>query len=168
VRPSGPEHLDSSESARAKDNEQEVGSLELETEEDVLLGADAGGAARLVVEGLLAAQGPGPQGGSMWTTVIFIGAMVAIFYVMLIRPQQKQAKEHQTMLAALKKGDVVVTNGGIVGKVHQVTDKFLVIEAARDVRLRVLRSAVSGKAPDGLLDEGEQKAESKPEKDKEK
>ncbi|MBI5548576.1 MAG: preprotein translocase subunit YajC [Deltaproteobacteria bacterium] len=97
----------------------------------------------------------------------FLAVMVVIFYFFLIRPQSKQMKEHKAMLAALKKGDVVVTSGGLIGKVHAVADKFLVLEVAPSVRLRVLGSAVSSKAPEGLLEE-EPKSEKAAEKDKDK
>jgi preprotein translocase subunit YajC len=56
------------------------------------------------------------------------------------------------MLTALKKGDAVVTQGGIIGRVSSVADKFVILEAGRDVRLRVLKQSITGKAPEGLME----------------
>ena len=71
--------------------------------------------------------------------------MFGVFYFILIRPQAKKQKEHQAMLAALGKGDQVVTRGGIIGKISGVKDNELVIEVQEKVRIRVLRSHVDGK-----------------------
>ncbi|MDG1969736.1 MAG: preprotein translocase subunit YajC, partial [Paracoccaceae bacterium] len=67
-----------------------------------------------------------------------------IFYFFLIRPQQKKAKEHKNMVEALRRGDQVLTQGGIYGKVTKVKEgeEDLEVEIAKDVRIRVLRSAV--------------------------
>lgn len=72
--------------------------------------------------------------------------LLAIFYFILIRPQQKQAKEHRDMLSTLKKGDDVVTQAGILGKIHALTDKVVVLEIANGVRMRVLKTSVQAKA----------------------
>ena len=77
----------------------------------------------------------------VWLNFIFMMvAMFAIFYFLLIRPQQKKAKQHQEMLKALKRGDSVITNGGIAGTVVGTTEKYLTVEIAEKVRIRVLRS----------------------------
>jgi preprotein translocase subunit YajC len=68
--------------------------------------------------------------------------MMVIFYFLLIRPQQKRQKEHKTMLAGLSKGDVVVTQGGIQGKVAGLTDTVLTLEIADKVRVKVQRSYI--------------------------
>lgn len=129
--------------------------------------ADSSGLAREALGGFLAQTGGGQQGGFM-STMVFVVLMVGIFYLMLWRPQQKQAKEHKQMLAALKKGDAVVTNGGIIAKVHSVAQKFIVLELAREVRVRVLPSSIASKAPEGLFDEPETKPEAKGEAKAEK
>ena len=100
-------------------------------------------------------------GGGMGQTVFLILMMVGIFYFLLWRPQSKQAKEHKSMLSALKKGDVVVTNGGIIGRVHAVAEKYLILEAGPNVRFRVLQSAVSGKAPEGMMSDDLKAADDK-------
>ncbi len=71
--------------------------------------------------------------------------MFGVFYFILIRPQAKRQKEHQSVLAALGKGDVVITRGGIIGKVTGVKDAELILEVQEKVRIRVLRSHVDGK-----------------------
>lgn len=86
------------------------------------------------------------MGGSTATQLLFFGALFAIMYFVMIRPQQKQAKEQQEMLGSLKKGDDVVTSGGLLGKVFVVTEKTLVLEVASGVKVRVLKSAVQAKA----------------------
>jgi len=63
-------------------------------------------------------------------------------YFLMIRPQQKQLKEHRALLAALKKGDTVVTQGGIIGKVFLVSEREVQIEVASNVKLRVMKSSV--------------------------
>lgn len=68
----------------------------------------------------------------------------AIMWFLLIRPQQKKAKEHQAMVAALRRGDQVVTQGGLIGKVSKVKDDYEVeVELASDVKVRVVRSTIA-------------------------
>lgn len=67
----------------------------------------------------------------------------AIMYFLLIRPQQKKMKEHQKMVAALRRGDQVVTQGGIIGKVASIRDDDLEVEIAPGVKVRVVRSTIS-------------------------
>lgn len=77
--------------------------------------------------------------------LIFMLLMFAVFYFILIRPQVKKQKAHQAMLAALKKGDMVVTRGGLVGKISGVKDQELTLEIQEKVRVRVLRTHVDTK-----------------------
>jgi preprotein translocase subunit YajC len=72
-------------------------------------------------------------------------AIFAIMYFLVLRPQSKKAKEHQKMLTELKKGEEVVTQGGIIGKITGITDGELVIQVQEGVRLRVLRSSVQNR-----------------------
>ena len=81
-------------------------------------------------------------GGSGQMTFVFIAAMFAIMYFLMIRPQQKQLKEHKALLANLKKGDLVVTQGGIIGRIFLVADREVQIEVANNVKLRVLKTSV--------------------------
>ena len=94
--------------------------------------------------GEAAPMGPcGGQGGM--TTIVMMLAMFAIFYFLLIRPQSKKAKDHQNMLGSLKKGDEVVTGGGIVGKISGITDKLVTVEISEKVRVRVLKAQIVDK-----------------------
>jgi preprotein translocase subunit YajC len=70
-----------------------------------------------------------------------------VFYFLLIRPQQKKAKEHQHYLNNLKKGDKVVTGGGIYGQITGITDSVITLEIAENVRIKVSRSAIGGPIP---------------------
>lgn len=82
-------------------------------------------------------------------SILLMVLMFAVFYFLLIRPQQKRAKQHAAMLSAIKKGDQVVTRGGIIGRVSGIQDSMLTIELQEKVRVRVLRSYVEGKYQDG-------------------
>ena len=72
-------------------------------------------------------------------TVLIIGIM----YFLMIRPQQKRLKEHQAMVANIRRGDTVVTSGGIIGKVTKVDDQELQVEIAEGVKIKIVRSTVS-------------------------
>jgi preprotein translocase subunit YajC len=76
---------------------------------------------------------------------------VVIFYFMLIRPQQKKAKEHQAMLTKLASGDEIVTTGGMLGKVIEVGDSFITLEVADGVRVKVQKFQVASLMPKGTL-----------------
>ncbi len=76
---------------------------------------------------------------------------VVIFYFLLIRPQQKKAKEHQALVSKLSAGDEVVTTGGILGKVTEVGDSFVTIEVADGVRVKVQKFQVGSLMPKGTL-----------------
>jgi preprotein translocase subunit YajC len=79
--------------------------------------------------------------------VLFIG----VFYLLLIRPQQKKAKEHQALVAKLAAGDEVVTTGGILGKVTDVGETFITLEIADGVRVKVQRFQIAQLVPKGTL-----------------
>jgi len=78
--------------------------------------------------------------------VIFV-----LFFFMIIRPQMKAAKEQRAMIAALQKGDEVITSGGIVGKVSKVTDTFVTIEIAENTEITVQKQAVQSALPKGTI-----------------
>jgi len=80
--------------------------------------------------------------GNGFAQLVPLILIMVIFYFLLIRPQQKRAKEHNTMIDSLKKGDKVVTNGGIFGQIIDVKDNFLKIEIAENVRIKVKRDAI--------------------------
>ena len=89
-----------------------------------------------------------PAGEASGTSQILVGIMpwlliFVIFYFLMIRPQQRRVKQHQETLAAIKKGDQVVTGGGIRGKVTKVTDDEAEVEIANGVRVQVIKSTIS-------------------------
>jgi preprotein translocase subunit YajC len=93
---------------------------------------------------LAMAPQPGADGGgSMVSTLIMFGAIFAIFYFMIIRPQQKKAKERETLLSALKKGDKVVTNGGMHGSIAGLDDKTCLIDFGNNIKIKFDRSAIA-------------------------
>lgn len=84
------------------------------------------------------------QAGFDFMSLLPILAIFVIFYFLVLKPQQKKAKEHQKMLSDLKRGDRVVTSGGIIGTIHRVVDgQEVSLEIAEGVRVRVLKSMVS-------------------------
>jgi preprotein translocase subunit YajC len=86
---------------------------------------------------------------SAWMTILPMLLIFGVFYLLLIRPQQKKAKEHKEMLDGLKKGDSVMTQGGIYGKIVSVSDDVAIVEVAEKVRLKVARSAIGGTVTTG-------------------
>jgi len=89
---------------------------------------------------------PAQQGGASGGLegIFMLLAMFAIFYFLLIRPQQKRAKQHKEMIEALKSGDQVITAGGIHGRVVTVQDKVVTLEVATGVRVKVNRVSIAG------------------------
>lgn len=91
------------------------------------------------------AQGADPTGGlfGAGSPILMMALIFAIFYFFMIRPQQKKAKEHAALLAAIRRGDQVVTQGGLIGKVSKVKDdNELEVEIAANVKVRVVRSTI--------------------------
>ena len=72
-----------------------------------------------------------------------------IMYLLLFRPQQQRMKQHRNMVAAVKKNDVAVTSGGLIGKVTKVTDSEVELEIAQNVRVKVIKSMLSDVRPHG-------------------
>lgn len=92
-----------------------------------------------------------PSTGSAIFQVLFLGGLFVLFYFLAIRPQRKRQKEHTDMIAALAKGDEVVTNAGLLGKVVKVEDDYVVLKVADNVELRFQKHAVSAVLPKGTL-----------------
>ncbi len=90
-----------------------------------------------------AQTGPGPAGPSPLVSFFPLILVFVIFYFLLIRPQQKRAKDHREMLQRLKKNDEVMTSGGIYGKVVALADNVITLEVAPNVRIRVNRPQIS-------------------------
>jgi preprotein translocase subunit YajC len=80
--------------------------------------------------------------------------LFAVFYFMLIRPQMKRAKEQRAMIGGLAKGDEVVTNGGIAGRIDELGDSFVTLEIATNVKIKLQKSAITLVLPKGTLKQG--------------
>ena len=96
------------------------------------------------------AQSPQPQGDALMGFLPLIVIFV-VFYFLLIRPQSKKAKEHREMVAALAKGDEVVTNGGMLGKISKVDEGFVELDVAEGVTVKIQRQAVANLMPKGTI-----------------
>ena len=97
-----------------------------------------------MVDWAYAANGIGGQDwGNMFPLLMMLSIFV-IFYFLLIRPQQKKAKEHQVFLSNLKKGDMVVTSGGLHGEITGLTDTVVTLEIAENLRVKVSRQHILG------------------------
>lgn len=103
----------------------------------------------LFIQDAWAQSGSGGTGGLIGLLPLVL--MFVIFYFLLIRPQQKKAKEHRNMVADLSKGDEVVTNGGVLGRITGVGENFVTVEVAEAVELRVQRFAIAQMMPQGTI-----------------
>jgi preprotein translocase subunit YajC len=83
--------------------------------------------------------------------LIMMVLLFVVFYFLLIRPQQKRVKEHKQMVESLAKGDEVVTNGGLLGRITNLGDNFIMLEIAPNLEIKVQRHAVASVMPKGTL-----------------
>jgi len=101
------------------------------------------------------AQGTALSGDSGVTSMLFIVVMFVVFYFLLIRPQTKRQKELKAMIEALNKGDEVVTNGGMVGRITEISDQYLTLQVSsvggQPVAVSVQRSSVAILLPKGTM-----------------
>lgn len=93
---------------------------------------------------------PTPEAGLLASPLVFIGIMVVMMFFMF-RSQSKRQKELKAMIAALAKGDEVVSNGGIAGRVDDIGETFLTLEIAPDVKIKLQKTAISMVLPKGTL-----------------
>lgn len=91
-----------------------------------------------------------PPGGGLMSLLPML-AIFAIFYFMLIRPQMKRAKEQRSMIAALVKGDEVVTAAGMLGRIEDITDSYVTVEIAPNVQIKLQKQAITAVLPKGTL-----------------
>jgi len=82
-------------------------------------------------------------GGQMWGNIILFGGIIVIFYLFMIRPQQKKQKDQKKFIEAIKKGDKVVTVGGIHGKITAIEDDTVILEMERGTKMKIEKSSVS-------------------------
>jgi preprotein translocase subunit YajC len=97
------------------------------------------------------AQGGGGGAGPGMGDFLFLIVIFAVFWFLLIRPQQKRQKEHKALVEGLSKGDEVVTNGGLLGKITKVGDNFVTLEIADGLKVQVQRVAVAQLMPKGTM-----------------
>ncbi len=95
------------------------------------------------------AQDAAAAGGLMSFLPLIV--IFAVFYFMLIRPQMKRAKEHKALVSQLSKGDEVITNGGLLGKITDVSESFVTLEVADKVQVKLQRQAVANVMPKGTI-----------------
>jgi preprotein translocase subunit YajC len=108
------------------------------------LGLLAGMIGALVfASGCATTTGEESSGWSSYLPIIFLVAIIAIFYFLMIRPQQKKSKQHKQMLEELKKGDQIITAGGIYGIIDSVTDDSFIIRVESGTLMRVAKGSVS-------------------------
>jgi preprotein translocase subunit YajC len=91
----------------------------------------------------LSGSGTGEGGPSLFTSFIPILLIFVIFYFLLIRPQQKKQKQHQEMVSAVKKGDRIITNGGMYGTVADVKEHIIVLKIAENVKIELVKSSIA-------------------------
>lgn len=104
----------------------------------------------MLISDAYAQAGPAGQ-GSILGAMLPLVLLFAVFWFMLIRPQQKRQKEHKAMVETLKKGDEIVTNGGVLGRITKVGDSFVSVEVAEGMEIRVQRVAIATLMPKGTI-----------------
>ncbi|GAB4393116.1 MAG: preprotein translocase subunit YajC [Gammaproteobacteria bacterium] len=98
-----------------------------------------------------ATNGATTPGQSPLSSLVILGMFALVFYFMLWRPQNRRMKEHRQMLSNLAKGDEVITNGGVMGKIVKITDDFVVLNIAENVDIKVQKPAIANIVPKGTL-----------------
>jgi preprotein translocase subunit YajC len=91
-----------------------------------------------------------PQGGGYMTLVMF-GVLIAMMYFMIWRPQSKRMKEHRELVGGLAKGDEVMVNGAILGRITKVTEDYVAVEIADGVEIKVAKASVTASLPKGTI-----------------
>ena len=96
------------------------------------------------------AAGEAPEGGGL-QLVFMVALFFGIMYFMIIRPQSKKAKEHTSLLNSLSKGDEIVTNGGILGKIVNLGDNFVELKVSDSSNIKIQRHAIASVMPKGTM-----------------
>lgn len=97
------------------------------------------------------AAGAAPQQPGLVEALLPFVILFVVFYFLIIRPQSKRAKEHKAMVQGINKGDEIVTQGGLAGRIMEVSENFLVVEIADNVQVKVQREAISTLLPKGTI-----------------
>jgi len=92
----------------------------------------------------MAGQSQGAQGGSPFSMIMFLVIIFGIFYFLMIRPQRKRQAEHQKFIGNLQKGDEVITDSGVIGKITGIAEKVITLEVADNVKIKLLKGRVMG------------------------
>ena len=104
----------------------------------------------LISDAFAQAAAPAQSDGSFMTLIPLVGIFV-IFYLLLIRPQSKRAKEQKLMIEALQKGDEVITSGGNLGKILNVSESYVIVEIAPAIEVTIVKTAIQTLLPKGTL-----------------
>jgi len=105
----------------------------------------------LLVANAWAQNAPPPQAGNPLEMLFLFGLLFVVFYFLMIRPESKRRKEHREMLGRLAKGDEAVTSGGLLGRIKDVGENFVVLEVAKAVEVRVQKNHVQAILPKGTI-----------------
>lgn len=108
-----------------------------------------------IVDLIAMAQQGGGGGGSMLSTIVMFALIILIFYFMILRPQQKRQKEREALLSSMKKGDKVITVGGIHGMIVGMEDKTVLVQIAENVKVKYEKSSIASITRSG---DGEEKS----------
>ncbi|WP_133131174.1 preprotein translocase subunit YajC [Legionella yabuuchiae] len=103
------------------------------------------------ISNAMAAQAGQPAQADGTFSLIMIAAIFVLFYFMLIRPQNKRAKEHRELISNLKKGDEIITSGGVLAKVTALEEQYIKANIAEGIEINIQRTAVSAVLPKGTL-----------------
>ena len=96
-------------------------------------------------------QTAAPAGGSPFSMLLILGGFAVFMYLFMIRPQQKRQKEHKELVSSISKGDEVILNSGLLGKVSKVDENYLVLEVGNNTELKFQKSAVHAVLPKGTI-----------------
>ena len=97
------------------------------------------------------AQDAAPAAGpTLWENLFPFLMMFLIFFLFILRPQQRRAQEQKKLLDELKRGDSVLTSGGILGTIEGLTERFVTLQIANGVKIKVLRTAIAGQATEAI------------------
>lgn len=89
--------------------------------------------------------------GSSMPSLLLMGALIIVLYFVMIRPQAKRAKDHRNLISNLTKGDEVTTTGGLMGKISNITDDFIVLMIANNIEVTIQKGAILNVLPKGTL-----------------